>query len=99
MNFAYRELMAVAHLGLYAHEHGLEILRHGRIKAHNGVIARPRQDPRPAWIGPAGRRTLPRPNPAERRDAPTRSGVAGGAAHGGLTDARAQSRSDRAEGL
>jgi SAM-dependent methyltransferase len=42
MNFAYRELMDVTHLGLYAHENGFEILRHGRIRAHNGVIARPR---------------------------------------------------------
>lgn len=42
MNFAYRELMDVTHLGLYAYENGFEILRHGRIKAHNGVIARPR---------------------------------------------------------
>ncbi|GCE09727.1 class I SAM-dependent methyltransferase [Dictyobacter aurantiacus] len=40
MNFAYRELMDVKHLGLYAYENGFEILRHGRIKAHNGVIAR-----------------------------------------------------------
>jgi SAM-dependent methyltransferase len=42
MNFVYRELMDVTHLGLYAHENGFEILRHGRIKAHNGIIARPR---------------------------------------------------------
>jgi hypothetical protein len=42
MNFAYRELMDVRHLGLYAYESGFEILRHGRIKAHNGIIARPR---------------------------------------------------------
>jgi hypothetical protein len=40
MNFAYRELMDVTHLGLYAHENGFEILRHGRIKAHNGIITR-----------------------------------------------------------
>lgn len=40
MNFAYRELMDVKHLGLYTYENGFEILRHGRIKAHNGVIAR-----------------------------------------------------------
>ncbi|GLV53652.1 hypothetical protein KDH_05040 [Dictyobacter sp. S3.2.2.5] len=40
MNFAYRELMDVKHLGLYAYENGFEILRHGRIKAHNGIIAR-----------------------------------------------------------
>jgi hypothetical protein len=42
MNFAYRELMDVTHLGLYAYENGFDILRHGRIRAHNGVIARAR---------------------------------------------------------
>lgn len=42
MNFAYRELMNITHLGLYAYENGFEILRHGRIKAHNGLIARAR---------------------------------------------------------
>ncbi len=42
MNFAYRELMDVTQLGLYAHENGFEILRHGVIRAHNGIIARPR---------------------------------------------------------
>jgi hypothetical protein len=42
MNFAYRELMDVTHLGLYAYENGFEILRHGRIKAHNGIIVRVR---------------------------------------------------------
>jgi hypothetical protein len=42
MNFAYRELMDVSHLGMYAYENGFEVLRHGRIKAHNGVIARAR---------------------------------------------------------
>lgn len=40
MNFSYRELMDVSHLGLYAYENGFEILRHGRIKAHNGIITR-----------------------------------------------------------
>lgn len=42
MNYAYRELMDITHLGLYAHENGFEILRHGRIKAHNGLITRAR---------------------------------------------------------
>jgi hypothetical protein len=42
LNFAYRELMDVTHLGLYAYENGFEILRHGRIRAHNGLIVRPR---------------------------------------------------------
>jgi hypothetical protein len=42
MNFAYRELMDITHLGLYAWENGFEILRHGRIKAHNGLICRTR---------------------------------------------------------
>jgi hypothetical protein len=32
----------VKQLGLYAYENGFEILRHGRIRAHNGLIARPR---------------------------------------------------------
>jgi 2-polyprenyl-3-methyl-5-hydroxy-6-metoxy-1,4-benzoquinol methylase len=40
MNFAYRELMDVTHLGLYAYENGFDILRHGRIRAHNGIITR-----------------------------------------------------------
>ena len=42
MNFSYRELMDVRHLGLYAHENGFDVLRHGQIKTHNGVICRPR---------------------------------------------------------
>lgn len=42
MNFSYRELMNSAQLGLYAHENGFEVLRHGWIATHNGVIARPR---------------------------------------------------------
>ncbi len=42
MNFAYRELMDVKHLGLYAYENGFDILSHGRIKAHNGLVARVR---------------------------------------------------------
>jgi SAM-dependent methyltransferase len=42
MNFAYRELMDITQLGLYTYENGFEILRHGRIRAHNGLIARPR---------------------------------------------------------
>jgi hypothetical protein len=42
MNFSYRELMDARQLGLYAHENGFEVLRHGEIKTHNGVICRPR---------------------------------------------------------
>jgi hypothetical protein len=42
MNFAYRELMDVTHLGLYAYENGFAILRHGRIRGHNGIITRVR---------------------------------------------------------
>ena len=42
MNYGYRELMDERQLGLYAYENGFEILRSGYIKAHNGVIARPR---------------------------------------------------------
>ncbi len=42
MNYGYRELMTSQQLALYAHENGLEILRSGYIKAHNGVIAKAR---------------------------------------------------------
>jgi hypothetical protein len=42
MNYTYRELMTVAQMGLYVYENGFDILRHGTIKAHNGIIARPR---------------------------------------------------------
>ncbi len=42
MNFGYRELMDERQLGLYAYENGFEILRAGHIKAHNGIVARPR---------------------------------------------------------
>jgi SAM-dependent methyltransferase len=42
MNFVYRELMDIRHMGLYLYENGFEILRHGVIKAHNGIVARPR---------------------------------------------------------
>lgn len=42
MNHGYRELMTVAQMGLYCHEHGLDILRAGVIKAHNGLVMRVR---------------------------------------------------------
>jgi hypothetical protein len=42
MNYGYRELMTVRQLGLYAWEHGFEVLRAGVIKAHNGIVCRPR---------------------------------------------------------
>lgn len=42
MNYGYRELMDPRQLGLYAWENGFEILRCGLIKAHNGIVARPR---------------------------------------------------------
>lgn len=42
MNYTYRELMTVQQMGLYLYENGFDILRHGYIKAHNGIIARPR---------------------------------------------------------
>jgi len=42
MNYGYRELMDEKQMALYAYENGLEILRCGFIKAHNGLIARPR---------------------------------------------------------
>ncbi|MCP2260574.1 Methyltransferase domain-containing protein [Streptoalloteichus tenebrarius] len=42
MNFSYRELQNVAQLGLYAYENGFEVLRHGVIKSHNGIVCRSR---------------------------------------------------------
>lgn len=42
MNYGYRELMDARQLGLYTYENGFDILRCGVIKAHNGVVARPR---------------------------------------------------------
>lgn len=42
MNHGYRELMDVRQMGLYAHEHGLDILRAGVIKAHNGLVMKVR---------------------------------------------------------
>ena len=42
MNFSYRELQTVEQLGLYAWENGFDVLRHGEIKTHNGIICRPR---------------------------------------------------------
>jgi SAM-dependent methyltransferase len=41
MNYGYRELMRVEQLGLYAHEHGLNVRRAGYIKAHNGLVCTP----------------------------------------------------------
>ena len=42
MNFGYRELMDLRHLGRYAWENGFDIVRAGIIKAHNGLVARAR---------------------------------------------------------
>jgi SAM-dependent methyltransferase len=42
LNHGYRELMDVNQMGLYAYEGGLEILRAGVIKAHNGLIMKAR---------------------------------------------------------
>lgn len=42
MNHTYRELMTVEQMGLYLYESGLDILKHGYIKVHNGIIARTR---------------------------------------------------------
>ncbi|MCD7036680.1 class I SAM-dependent methyltransferase [Metabacillus sp. GX 13764] len=42
MNHTYRELMDIKQMGLYVYENGFDILRHGFIKVHNGIIARPR---------------------------------------------------------
>ncbi|WP_083516736.1 class I SAM-dependent methyltransferase [Alicyclobacillus shizuokensis] len=39
MNYTYRELMTVQQMGLYLYENGLSVVRHGVIKAHNGIIA------------------------------------------------------------
>jgi SAM-dependent methyltransferase len=42
MNHTYRELMDIRQMGLYVYENGFDILRHGFIKAHNGIVAKPR---------------------------------------------------------
>ncbi|MBM7693418.1 hypothetical protein JOC77_002858 [Peribacillus deserti] len=42
MNHTYRELMTIEQMGLYLYENGLDILRHGYIKVHNGIVARAR---------------------------------------------------------
>ncbi|MCA1059038.1 class I SAM-dependent methyltransferase [Rossellomorea aquimaris] len=42
MNHTYRELMTVEQMGLYLYENGADILQHGYIKVHNGVIAKAR---------------------------------------------------------
>lgn len=40
MNHTYRELMDIQQMGLYVYENGFEVLRHGTIKVHNGIVAR-----------------------------------------------------------
>ncbi|MFY4776105.1 class I SAM-dependent methyltransferase [Metabacillus sp. RGM 3146] len=42
MNHTYRELMDIRQMGLYVYENGFQILRHGFIKVHNGIVAKPR---------------------------------------------------------
>ncbi|HET7616625.1 MAG TPA: class I SAM-dependent methyltransferase [Bacillales bacterium] len=42
MNHTYRELMDIRQMGLYVYENGFDILRHGIIKVHNGIVAPPR---------------------------------------------------------
>ncbi|SIS80282.1 class I SAM-dependent methyltransferase [Alicyclobacillus vulcanalis] len=42
MNYTYRELMTIDQMGLYLYENGFNILRHGFIKTHNGIVAKPR---------------------------------------------------------
>ncbi len=42
MNHGYRELMDAMQMSLYCHENGLDILRAGVIKAHNGLIMKAR---------------------------------------------------------
>ncbi|WP_442603693.1 class I SAM-dependent methyltransferase [Paenibacillus sp. KN14-4R] len=41
MNHTYRELMDIKQMGLYVYENGFDILRHGFIKVHNGIVAKP----------------------------------------------------------
>lgn len=40
MNHTYRELMTIEQMGLYVYENGLDIIRHGFLKVHNGIIAK-----------------------------------------------------------
>ncbi|KOO42780.1 class I SAM-dependent methyltransferase [Priestia koreensis] len=42
MNHTYRELMDIRQMGLYVYESGLDIVRHGYIKVHNGIVAKER---------------------------------------------------------
>ncbi|MGD6968121.1 class I SAM-dependent methyltransferase [Rossellomorea vietnamensis] len=42
MNHTYRELMTVEQMGLYMYENGLDIVKSGYIKVHNGIIAKAR---------------------------------------------------------
>ncbi|MFD1735579.1 class I SAM-dependent methyltransferase [Bacillus salitolerans] len=42
MNHTYRELMNIKQMGLFVYESGFDILRHGYIKVHNGIIAKTR---------------------------------------------------------
>ncbi|MGM0863421.1 MAG: class I SAM-dependent methyltransferase [Bacillota bacterium] len=42
MNHTYRELMTIEQMGLYLYENGVDILQHGYIKVHNGIIAKVR---------------------------------------------------------
>ncbi|ARI78950.1 class I SAM-dependent methyltransferase [Halobacillus mangrovi] len=42
MNHTYRELMTVEQMGMYMYENGFDILSHGYIKVHNGLICQPR---------------------------------------------------------
>lgn len=42
MNHTYRELMTIEQMGLYLYENGVDILQHGYIKVHNGIIAKSR---------------------------------------------------------
>jgi SAM-dependent methyltransferase len=42
MNHGYRELMDVRQMGRYCYQNGLDILRAGVIKAHNGLVMRSR---------------------------------------------------------
>jgi len=44
MNHTYRELMTVRQMGLFVYENGFDIVRHGVIKVHNGIVAKERQN-------------------------------------------------------
>ncbi|MCF6136726.1 class I SAM-dependent methyltransferase [Pseudalkalibacillus berkeleyi] len=42
MNHTYRELMDIRQMGLYVYQSGFDIMRHGYMKVHNGIVAKQR---------------------------------------------------------